>query len=308
VSKRILLVGEFSGLATGYGNYSREVLGRLHAGGLEVAEYSSYVRDGGFDDENKREWEPPWPVFGVVPEERDPRFEAFKQSPHAQFGRMRFEEQLLKFRPDVCLTIRDPWVDSFVCESPFRPYFRHVWMPTVDSAPQQNDWLDMFAGCDATLAYTEWGAGVLRAQSGAASTRGGPPPRPSTRLLPPGPAAVQGRLRARPGRAGGRVPEPEPAAQVAPRPVRGLRPVPGGPPPGPGPADHPLLPHLLPGLGWDLPELLKEYGLLSKVLFTYLCVGNRGCGHAFPSFFASARAHCPRCGRPRPTCPGPAGA
>jgi hypothetical protein len=40
-----------------------------------------------------------------------------------------------------------------------------------------------------------------------------------------------------------------------------------------------------PDVGWDIPVLLKEFGLGSKVLFTYLC---RQTGQCFPSFFQGA--------------------
>src|SRR5690606_11958664 len=50
-----------------------------------------------------------------------------------------------------------------------------------------------------------------------------------------------------------------------------------------------------PDLGWDIPALLKEFGLSSRVLFTYVC---KNCGNAFPTFFQDAVAPCTRCGKP----------
>jgi len=40
-----------------------------------------------------------------------------------------------------------------------------------------------------------------------------------------------------------------------------------------------------PDVGWDIPVLLKEFGLGNKVLFTYLC---KETGQCFPSFFQGA--------------------
>jgi hypothetical protein len=97
MSKRLLFVGEFSGLATGYGNYSREVLGRLHAGGLEVAEYSSYVRDAGSTTRTRGSGSPPGRSSAWCRRSATPGSRPSSSSPHAQFGRMRFEEQLLSF-------------------------------------------------------------------------------------------------------------------------------------------------------------------------------------------------------------------
>ena len=48
-----------------------------------------------------------------------------------------------------------------------------------------------------------------------------------------------------------------------------------------------------PDLGWDIPKLLNQYKISSKVLFTYSCAE---CGHSFPNFFSDARTKCPKCG------------
>jgi glycosyltransferase involved in cell wall biosynthesis len=303
--KRVLFVGEFSGLPTGYGNYSREVLGRLHRAGWEVAEYSAYVRDGGFDDRGRREWAPPWPVFGAVPEEGDPRIQAYEGNPQAQFGRLRFEEALLRYRPDVVTEIRDPWVGTFVTESPLRPYFRLVWMPTVDSLPTMAEWLDLYARNDATLAYTEWGADGLRRESGGRiDPLGAAPPCIDPDFWPMDRRAAKDAFGLDPdGLVVGFVSRNQPR-KLHPDLFEAFARFLEVAPPGLAARTTLYCHTTYPDGGWDLPELLKEYGLLSKVLFTYLCAGRGGCGHAFPSFFASAKAHCPRCGRPTAHFPG----
>jgi hypothetical protein len=45
-------------------------------------------------------------------------------------------------------------------------------------------------------------------------------------------------------------------------------------------------------MGWDIPKLLLQYGLASKVLFTYVC---QECGHVHPNFFNDVVVHCPKC-------------
>jgi hypothetical protein len=47
-----------------------------------------------------------------------------------------------------------------------------------------------------------------------------------------------------------------------------------------------------PDVGWNIPQILKEYGISHKVLFTYVC---RTCQQPFCSFFQDARATCPHC-------------
>jgi glycosyltransferase involved in cell wall biosynthesis len=298
MSKRLLFVGEFSGLATGYGNYAREVLSRLHKLGYEVAEYASYASDN-----DPRAKDIPWPVFGVEPQPGTPEAQLFEQFPHNQFGRLRFETALLKWRADVVLTIRDAWMDSYVAESPLRPFFRWVYMPTVDSAPQESAWLDLFASADATLAYTEFGAGVLRDQGGGMIKPLGiaPPciddafyPVPDKRAhkdafgLDPNGLIVGFLSRNQPRKL---IPDLFEAFSLFLERA---------------PADLSRRTSLychtsFPDVGWNLSDLLAEYGLLSKVLFTYVC---HACEFVFPSYFSSAKQFCPRCGRDKAHLPG----
>jgi hypothetical protein len=46
-------------------------------------------------------------------------------------------------------------------------------------------------------------------------------------------------------------------------------------------------------VGWRIPDLLNEYGLSHKVLFTYLC---KSCNLVFPSYFQDSLGRCPKCG------------
>ena len=55
-------------------------------------------------------------------------------------------------------------MDNWIANSPSRPYFHWVWMPTVDSAPQRQEWVETFCKCDAVLAYSEFGGKVLKEQ------------------------------------------------------------------------------------------------------------------------------------------------
>ena len=81
-----------------------------------------------------------------------------------QFGSWRFDKVCLDFRPDIVLCYRDPWMDNWIENAPTRPYFHWVWMPTVDSSPQRQEWVETFANCDALMAYSEFGGKVLEEQ------------------------------------------------------------------------------------------------------------------------------------------------
>jgi hypothetical protein len=47
-----------------------------------------------------------------------------------------------------------------------------------------------------------------------------------------------------------------------------------------------------PDFGWNIPLLLKEFGISHKVFFTYIC---KTCGRHFAAIFQDARTTCPYC-------------
>jgi len=49
-----------------------------------------------------------------------------------------------------------------------------------------------------------------------------------------------------------------------------------------------------PDAGWDIPQLLKEYNIANKVLFTYIC---HNCKNVSSILFNHVRATCGRCGQ-----------
>ena len=156
--KKVLFVTECHNLASGFGTYSRQVLPRLAATGkYELAEFASYANPEKLEDVD-------WLYFSNSPENDEER-KQFDQNHINHFGFWRFDKVALTFQPDIVLTYRDPWMDDWIAQSPLRPYFHWIWMPTVDSAPQQRKWLETFSECDALLAYSEFGEKTLLEQS-----------------------------------------------------------------------------------------------------------------------------------------------
>ena len=159
---KILFVSEASYLSTGYATYSREVIKRLVKMGYEVAELSIY---GSPDDKLRSTI--PWKNYPNLPGPDDKEgIEKYRSSPLHQFGNWRFERVLADFQADAVLTIRDPWVDAFIASSPFRPYFKWIWMSTIDSAPMAVEWIDTFCQTDAMLTYSDWAIDLLKRQAG----------------------------------------------------------------------------------------------------------------------------------------------
>lgn len=155
------MVSEASFLSSGFSIYTKEILSRLYnTNKYDIAEFASY---GTVND--PRDKEIPWRYYANAVKDDDPRFKEYQSRGDNQFGRWRFEKVLLDFRPDVVIDIRDYWMSAYQALSPLRKYFHWILMPTVDSAPQQEEWMDTFLSADSIMTYSDWGANVLRTQS-----------------------------------------------------------------------------------------------------------------------------------------------
>ena len=181
--KRILFVGEASFLNTGFSNIYRELIPRLAATGkYEIAEFGSYARDD--HPEVQGFIRGRWKFYGnqpMTPEEE----QAFNQPDPAQpsqntnqFGRYKFEAVLSDFRPDIVIDIRDWWMVAFQERSPFRKYFQWLVMPTVDSIPQKEEWIQTYTGATYVMAYSDFGIDALRKSSPRLELRSSPPDKP----------------------------------------------------------------------------------------------------------------------------------
>jgi glycosyltransferase involved in cell wall biosynthesis len=169
-------------------------------------------------------------------------------------------------------------------------------MTTVDSVPQKTDWLSTFLNADALLTYTEWGGEVLKKQTcGKVRWAGAAPAGFDPDVFRPVKDKRAHRERV------GMDPDCLVVGMVARNQARKLFPDLMS-------AFRRFLdraPHEIakktflylhtgwPDLGWDVPSLLKEYGLCSRVVMSYLC---RSCGTVFPSFFSGHRTACRACG------------
>lgn len=282
---------EASYLSSGFSGYSRELLKRLYATNkYEIAEFSSYAKIN-----DPRDSDIPWVLYANAPSDQDPRAQEYHANMENQFGRWRFDRVLLDFKPDIVFDIRDYWMNSYQQHSPLRPYFHWVVMPTIDSEPQQESWIDTYLSADALFAYSDFGRDVLKKQSNnhakfidttspgvdlnAFFPRIQDKPQIRESLGIPSDALVIGTI------------------------VRNQK--------------RKLIPDLLdslkilkqhnpelykkiylyvhtsyPDAGWDIPQILKEYEVSNKVLFTYLCMH---CGHVASMPFSHVVANCPSC-------------
>lgn len=283
--KRVLFVSEASYLSTGYATYSREVLNRLHSTGkYELAEFSIY---GGTKDERRSSI--PWKNYPNLPD-NDKEREIYNSQMNNQFGAWRFERLCLDFKPDVVLTIRDFWMDSYVRTSAFRRLFRFVWMPTVDAVGQSEEWLSVFSTADDILTYSRWAGTELSRLAGDTIANSGTASPSATSDFRPVESLSDHKERfgiRRDARIIGTV-------------MRNQR--------------RKLYPDLFeafskylkktgdkntylychtgyPDNGWDFSKLLIEYGISSRVYFTYTCK----CGYYAPCKFSDVVQQCPSC-------------
>lgn len=267
--KRILFCSEATFLNTGYATYTREILNYLHnTNKYELAELASYG-----ERNDPRASDIPWKFYGVVPNDNCSPGEREQYQNHqtAQFGELAFESVCLDFKPDIVCDIRDFWMLDFQERSPFRPFYKWCIMPTVDARPQARQWIATYESADACLTYSEWAGEVLKAQSGSKINYIGISP-PSAHAAYQ-PIEDKSALRQSMGL--------DPNAKIIGTVMRNQR--------------RKLYPDLFeafrmlldsvedsskymlychtsyPDLGWDIPELLQQYELSSKVLFTYIC-------------------------------------
>lgn len=181
--KRILFVGEASFLNTGFSTYYRELIPRLAATGkYEIAEFGSYVGD---DDPRIQGFiQGRWKFYGNNPKTPQEQ-EAFNQPDPAQpgqntnqFGRWKFDAVISEFRPDIVVDIRDWWMLAFQERSPLRKYFNWLVMPTVDSIPQKEEWIQTYTGATYVMAYSDFGIDSLRKSSPKLELRSDPKGKP----------------------------------------------------------------------------------------------------------------------------------
>jgi len=173
--------------------------------------------------------------------------------------------------------------------SPFRPYYHHLIMPTVDSEPQNEEWISEYKTADGVFTYQDWSKNVLDKEgAGQIKTLCEAPPAADEVFQPMDSHAIKKSIGLENYRIVGTVMRNQ-RRKLFPDLFQSFKQFLMKS----GRQDVLLYCHTsYPDMGWDIPRLLLQHGLSSKVLFTYVC---RECGHAHPHFFSDALIHCPRC-------------
>ena len=279
-------------MATGFATYCDNMLRRWNATGkYELAEFAIAM-----NKEQAESYKAPWDIYSNSPSDKDhpDLVKAFHHNPSYQFGSWRLEQTILDFKPDIVCDIKDPWMNAHTSYSPLLPYFNWVWMPTCDSSPQKQEWMEWFSKADAILAYSEFGVETLREESGdTLNILGTASPAIDERYMVKDKLEVRNRL--------GLDPEWNIVGTVMRNQVRKLFPelfksfklfLDQA---SPALANktylyiHTSYPEKL---GWNIPDLISTYGINGKVLATYKC---RTCGKPQSTFFKDAMTKCKHC-------------
>lgn len=304
--KRILICNDAHFLLTGYAKYSREVLSRLaKTGKYEIAELACF---GEVNDPKCQDV--PWTYYANSVSKDHPLHGAYTSHAQNEFGSWRFERTCLEFKPDIVIDIRDPWMLSFEYDSPLRQFYHWSIMPTVDSHPQQKDWIDMFNSADSVLTYSNYGKNVLENESNN-NIKVVDVASPGVDLDVFKPVDDKRELR----KSIGFFENANIIGTIMRNQTRKLYPdlfqafkkfidlcyerdrkdL----------ADNTFLyVHCsYPDAGWEIPELLLEHEISHKVIFTYVC---HNCGNVFCNFFRGPRSVCHRCNSINATLPNTA--
>jgi glycosyltransferase involved in cell wall biosynthesis len=291
---KILVCNEASFLSTGYAVYGKELLGRLSKNPrFHVAELACY----GFVNDT-RDTETSWRYYANAVRNNDPRFSEYSLNLDNQFGKWRFEKTLLDFRPDVVIDIRDYWMNSYQAYSPMRQCYHWMIMPTVDSYPQQEQWLDTYSGADSVFTYSDWARDVLQSQTSRQinyiDTASPGIDTTKYRIL----ESNQVRSSLKIGSDNiiiGSVMRNQ-KRKLIPELIKSTRLlIDKLESESSGLAEKVFL-YLHTGypdyLGWDIPSILKENRMLNRTLFTYLC---KNCGKIFSDVYSGSHRSCVHC-------------
>ena len=286
---KVLMCSEASFLNSGFSIYAKEILSRLYkTGKYEIAEFASYA----FVNDPKDK-DIPWAIYANAVNDKDPRHAEYASRTDNMFGRWRFDKTVIDFKPDVVIDVRDYWMSAYQEQSPTRKLFHWILMPTVDSAPQQQLWIDTFLNADAIFTYSDWGADILKQQSSNKINY--------IETTSPGVDLSVFKIKDKKEcRKAMGIPSD---AIVIGSVMRNQK--------------RKLIPELFesfrklldkntalsnklylylhtsyPDAGWDIPELLKETRLLNKVLFTSVC---RKCKHVSCNVFKGPSTVCAKC-------------
>lgn len=282
---KILIVNEASFLKTGYAIIGLNLLERFYRDGYDVAELAIYDQD-----HNNKIPSIPWKFFTNKPENKEE--EAAWGNHHSNvFGKFKFEKTVCEFKPDFVLDFRDPYMYDFEGYSPLKDRFYWLTMTTVDGLPQHKQWIETNKIADVLFTYTDWGKNQLKNLYGLNAITASPAA--SDKFFPfseDQKKALKEKYDLTDYKIVGSVMRNQPRKLID-FILNGFRDYIYKN------NDNNTLLYLhttYPDVGYDLIDVIAEFGLLSKVLVTYTCLD---CKLTEPGFFSDSILYCPKCGK-----------
>ena len=272
---KILHSAECSGALSGFGKYGRELSKRLAQNDrLELAELAGACA---IEEQYKYAHVNGWKFYPAAVSSNHLQAAEFNANPNNNFGAWRFERTCLDFKPDFVFSIRDPYNDlPYLTASPYRKFYNLAWMPTVDSIPQRPQWNEYARDCDGIFSYSDWCADYLRSVNGL-NYIGSTYPGVDLDVFRPGNKIEAKKLLG--------LPEDSYIIGFTSRnQIRKLFPelfkafriyldkyghteI--------GKKTYLYLHTSYPDFGWELTDLLNEFGVTNRVFFSYICTGTR---------------------------------
>lgn len=293
MKKKILVCSEASKVPSGFGVYNKRLLEALRkTNKYELAEFACYGLIGDVET-----FKIPWKYYPNAVSKQDPRAQQYESSLDNQFGRWRFDRVLLDFRPDIVIDVRDYWMSYYQGKSPLRKYFHWILMPTVDSCPQKEEWLDTYLDADAIFTYSDWGRDVLNSQTNnkikyIATTSPGVdlteflPEHNSSEIkqalsLPPDSFVIGTIMRNQ-------------KRKLYPELIRAFEKILTKLDKTIADKTFLYIHSSYPDAGWDFANLVKNSSVSNQIYFSYVC---KACGAVFASNFSTEMQCCYRCGQ-----------
>lgn len=291
--KKLLFNTEATYLATGYSRYGHELLKRLHESNkYSVAELGSYGTS-----EDPRSLTIPWKFYPNMPNKNDQKAQQeYNSSWFNQFGKWRWENACLDFKPNICLTIRDHWYDDYIIHSPLNRFYKKIWMPTCDSLYQKREWIEDYCKLDACLSYTDWAKDILIKQSGNRLKFFGTAPAcadPNVFKPFPNKRKVKASLGINPDSIIIGTTMRNQKRKLYPQLFEDFKKYIENSSYEHSENIYLYLHTRYPDLGWNIPDLIKEFDISNRVMFTYQC---KHCKKIKIQYYNDIICHCENCG------------
>lgn len=304
---KVLSINEDVQISSGYSCYSRGILTELNKNpNFEVAEMALFYNPI-MHDKTKDKWK----VIPCLPKELlklngkndSPEllegWQKWNQSIVNPLGRTLLEDILLEYQPDTILINNDEFNVKFIFDSPYRRFFNIVWLAACDGIPQNDSWIETMSNSDGLLTYSEWGKNAIENQCPKVKVHGFAPPAGQESFQILNKALVReefglnndvkivGTVMRNQRRK--RFPELFRSFKKYLEQTRD--------------ENTYLYCHTrYPDGAFRIPELIQEFGIANRVLFTYSCLN---CGHVFCSKYQDL-AECPKCRQISAQMPGTA--